>query len=392
MLGKSSNGYNPAMLRKKPSRMKRIALVLLVLLAGWSVKAQEKSENDALRLEVDATTFFRDAEYFMPFTKGYTISGFRLTPVLHYLMPSDKFFAKAGVMLTGVAGTEGLWKVEPVLTLRYVPSSRFVIQMGTLDGSDQHYLDAPMYDPERYFIDYKEDGLQLMWAGDHWMSDTWVNWETFLEPWTADQERFTLGSNNILLFSLGRHELQIPLVFMGSHRGGQFTALDTCIETLFNEQVGLDLQLVKKEGYDGSFAFSAFFFQNQSPEPHTMFNKGWGVYPRAKVGLSSPEGRRSGSVTLGYWYGDRYQSARGSWLYQSVSWHKADFSQPVRRMITGSVTFVQMGKSSTRSSAATSASWNLSLSADAYYDLDLKKTDFAIGLIMNFKCRQSLLQ
>lgn len=241
--------------------MKRLVLTLLFALAGWSLVAQEKSENNVLSLGIDATTFFRDAEYFMPFTRGYPMSGFRLTPTLRYTMPADGFSAKAGVMLTGVAGTQGLWKVEPVLTLRYAPSSRFVIQMGTFDGSDQHYLDAPMYDPERYFIDYKEDGVQLMWAGNHRVSDTWVNWETFLEPWTPDQERFTLGSNNQLIFSLGGHELQIPLVFMGSHRGGQFTTLDTCIETLFNEQVGLGFQ-INKEKYNCVLAFDAFFFQN----------------------------------------------------------------------------------------------------------------------------------
>lgn len=56
-----------------------------------------------------------------------------------------------------------------------------------------------------------------------------------------------------------------------------------------------------------------------------MFNNGWGLYPQAKI-MFLAGAPRYGSLTLGYWYGDRYQSAHGSWLYQSVSWHKPDFS------------------------------------------------------------------
>lgn len=356
-------------------------LILLFLILGITIgsSAQDTltvSPKESVTFLVSATGFFRDAEYFMPFTKGYTMSGFRIAPTLKYISPDKEFRMKVGAMLTEVAGMYGFWKIEPILSMEYWPSWHFGLVLGTLYRSDQHYLNAPLYDPERYYIDYKEDGLQVMIKTSRFASDTWINWEHFLKPWTPDQERFTLGSNNQLtLYSSNKLQIDVPMVFMGSHRGGQFTTLDTCIETLFNEQVGLQFAIPHTE-----LGVSGYFFQNASPTPHTAYTQGWGIYPTAHYQFELKKLRNGTGflgLTLGYWYGNQFQSARGSWLYQSVSWHNPDFVQPIRRMITAKLSIGQM-INQTKNKAF--PRWDFC--AEAFYDIDLKKTDFALGLKM----------
>ena len=365
---------------------KRLLFILILLGIGSGSKAQDtlvSAYKESVLFNVSATGFIRDAEYFLPFTKGYTMAGFRIAPTIQYLSPDKEFRMKVGTLLTEVAGMYGFWKMEPILSMEYWPSNHFGLVLGTLYGSDEHMLEAPLYDPERYYIDYKEDGLQVMVNTSHFLSDTWVNWEHFLKPWTPDQERFTLGTNNLLIsFDRDPIRVSVPATFMGSHRGGQFTTLDTCIETLFNEMIGISLQFGSTE-----LKANGFFFQNASPTPHTTFDKGWGLYPNLShsFAIKMQNGPMLLGLTLGYWYGNQFQSARGSWLYQSVSWHNPDFAQPIRRMITAKLSLSQMINWVKNKAHP---SWDLD--AEAFYDIDLKKTDFAIGLKMHLDYSKKL--
>lgn len=358
--------------------MKRILLTLILALPMMSMA---QSEHQDLYFHADATTFFRDAEYFMPFTKGYTISGFRVTPSLDYHIGS-KVKMRAGFMATGVAGTDGFRELKPVFTMSYFPNSWFSIHMGTIKGS-KLYNSEPMIDYERHFIDYQEDGLELFINTAKYDAHTWVNWENFLEPWTPDQERFTLGSFHIFDHLDKGNRLSLRLNFLGSHRGGQFTALDTCIETLFNEQIGVHYRFGSDDQRTHPIlSADAYLFQNASPTPYTAFTQGWAVFPQVVVyHFLKPTRTNHFLFQLGYWHGNQYQSARGSWLYQSVSWHNPTFTQPMRRMIV-------LGGEYTSNLSHTP--FTLSLKAKAYYDLDLGDTDFVVTLLMNFSSRYKI--
>lgn len=352
--------------------MKKPLFTIIFLLASTLTFCQSTYFN------IDATTFFRDAEYFMPFTKGYTISGFRFTPSFNYSINQASF--RAGAMVEGIAGTDGFGKIHPVLTISYRPCDKIVINMGTLDGSLNHHLGEPLYDFERYFIDYKEDGLQVLTHTEHWESDTWINWEKFLEPWTPSQEQFVLGSRHSLLFQgHKRWSFQIPeLSFLGAHRGGQFTSLDTCIETLFNEAVSMSIMYGFNDNNSLGIMHYAYFFQNMSPSPHTAFERGYALYPMLKFCHQKDPYRWV--LMAGYWHGNQFLSARGSWLYQSASWHDADYRQPIRNMLTLSAIYSHRIKQD----------FILDFTAEGYYDLDLKAFDFSVGLLMHFSNRWAL--
>ena len=83
---------------------------------------------------------------------------------------------------------------------------------------------------------------------------------------------------------------------------------------------------------------------------------------------------RSLMARVGYWYGHQYLSARGSWHYQSASWHDPAYTQPLRRMLTADLGFAY--------NPSTPA--GIMLSAMAYYDCDLRAFDFAVSLGLHF--------
>ena len=54
-------------------------------------------------------------------------------------------------------------------------------------------------------------------------SDTWLHWEELLEPWQMTQERFTLGSSNVMeVWNSDRAVLSVPFSFLDTHRGFAF--------------------------------------------------------------------------------------------------------------------------------------------------------------------------
>ena len=361
--------------------MKRLTFFALALALALASPAQDTVRWSA---HIGGTALFRDAEYFMPFTKGYTISGFRVAPTLQYHVGDLHF--EGGALLTAVAGTEGLYRAEPVLTVSYRPLDWLTLNMGTLKGGNllgdaQHNVGEPMLDPERWYLSPKEDGVQILTGCSsknclfNWRSDTWVNWERFFLPAQADQERFTLGSAH----RLSLRSLRLDAAFMGCHRGGQFSALDTCIETLFNERLGLGYTFSFGSRNSLTLSADAYFFQNASPERHrhTAYTSGYGLHPHAT--LAMPFGKRSDDrleLGLGYWYGHQYLSARGSWLYQSASWCDPAYLQPQRHMLTAGLSFTHN---------------RLNLNAQLYHDLSLHRTDFALSLILHFQATHPLL-
>ncbi len=358
--------------------MKRSIVIFVVLMfavASKPVNAQAvHSDSEELWLQVDASTFFRDAEFFMPFAKGYSAAGFWFTPTLCYSV-YDYAQVRAGVRMVGVAGTEGLYQVQPVFGIDFYLNHWLTLTLGTIDATKGHNVGDPIYDRERWYYHDQEDGMQIKTNTEHWTSDTWLDWEHFLEPWTADQERFTAGTRQ--LFTLRPDEslfnVSLPLAFSGSHRGGQISTLDTCIETLFNESVGLVFSYDNHADKKVSLSLPAYFFQNNSPTVHTKYEQGWGFYPQLSFEKQFVRKDNTLEVNVGYWYGYQYLSARGGALFHCYSPFDASYVDPYRNMVT-------MGVSLRHSVPC----FDLTLDAEGYYDMLLSEFDFVIGLNLRF--------
>ena len=348
---------------------------------------------------VDAATFLRDAEFSLPYTRGYTATGFFVTPYAKHLIGRDAQMT-FGVHLAGVAGSEGIRQWKPMVRMEYKPHDNVRLVMGSLYGALAHGLFEPMLDRERYIYDHYEEGMQILaqipivgWLG--LTTDTWLHWEELLEPWQMTQERFALGSSNeLLLWGWARSTqqgvtLSMPFSFLGTHRGGQFSALDTCIESLFNENVGLRVNVSLGRSSALALDVPVFFYQDISPRKCQQYDNGWGMWPQVSCDFplpsrvpvcpsdDRPHWRRGWKMLLqaGYWYGYQFIAPRGSYLFQSVSWHKKDFAAPEREMVTGKVALEN----------GYTGKFALGLDAEFYYDLRERAMDLAFGVYMRYR-------
>ena len=329
------------------------------------------------RLGLDVIALARNAEYFMPFVPGYTAIGYMTEPRIKFMIARNAQLT-FGVTLTGMAGNKGFINAQPLLRMEYAPARWVRLILGTIYGSHSHELYEPMYNMERFFMSYVEEGFQILNKARWIKGDTWINWENLLEPWEKEQEMLTAGTNQrIYLLNSTEQcpvEISIPLSFLGTHRGGQFTALDTCIESLFNESIGLTVNwAIQPQRQWLSIDVPYFAFQNGSPTPHTQFENGWGVYPHLTWQMKMRPGRVL--VQLGYWHGYQYIASRGGWQFQSVAWADSEFNAPDRRMLTGKVCWETI----------VSDIFSVGCDIELYHDIPEKETDIALGLYMRLK-------
>lgn len=368
-----------------------------------------------LTLDIDATGFFYDAEYATPMAKGYTVAGFRLSPALAYGI-NERAQLRIGFNATAFAGLDSLYLLRPTLSLVYAPTKWLTLVAGTIYGSHTHRLDAPVYDPSRWIFNYQEDGLQILTKTKIWNSDTWLDWQHYLTPWTPDQERFTAGTNHIIsLFRFVKSDsshsfakpiagpciierytkdriwaVDIPAHFIASHRGGELKTIDTNTVTTFNEKIGLRLSFMRGRNMRPSRSWTldlpVYFYHL---EDNTLDHGGKAFYPTLSFDYRNYAHSLgigwSARAAVGYWHGDHYFSAHGSPAFWSANAYSAQHipqstslasTSDIRNLLTFSAAYEHEFEG-----------LNLGLQADICYDLDLRKTDLFVGFYMRFKER-----
>lgn len=347
-------------------------------LEGGSWKDHVCMDDKMLYFSPAVTTFVRDAEYFLPYTKGYTALGFFMKPTFTY-KHNDHLSVSAGVDLMGIAGDhKKIRGVSPIVTISYSPIKNITIVGGTLRNLG-HCLDEPMWDYDRNFYAHKEDGLQVFAHTEHWKTEMWCNWEDFIvvdSPW---QEKFTFGwRNDFYSNSFGdfHNRIKIPVNLMMNHRGGQIDAVeDTCIETLANVSIAIEYSC-RANGITYTAGIPFYGFSNRSNEEHihTHFKDGWGIYPNIDIsGVKRGRSHNNSNYIfgrLGYWYGDGFISGRGSYLFQSRSYFDEEFERRYRHMITAIAGYY--------------LNEIFSIQLRAYYDIDEKSMDYSATISMWF--------
>ena len=377
-----------------------------------------------LTLDIDAAGFFFDAEYATPYAKGYTVTGFRLAPALSYGI-NEKAQLRVGFNATAFAGLDSLYKLRPTFSLIYAPTRWLTLVAGTIYGSNTHQLAPPVYDPSRWIYNYNENGLQILTQTKFWSSDTWLDWTHYLTPWTADQERFTMGSRhtfNILKFikqysnpvppcaayridtTTNNHltlpwttnkeklfSINLPTHFIANHRGGEVKTIDTNTVTTFNERIGIQIKYTFANALKPSFHIFRLDLPlyNYHLEDNTLDHNGKAFYPTISYEWSHWNKYQlidwNIRAIAGYWHGNHYFSAYGSPLFWSANAYSA-LHVPASANIA-SATDIRNIATFTLSAEHEFKGLNLGLQVDALYDLDLKKTDFIFGFYMRFKER-----
>lgn len=370
-------------------------------------RSQVSDSNSHLTVHVDAEGFFYDAEYGTPFAKGFTVTGFRLSPTLVYDI-NERAQLRVGFNSILFAGMDSLYLLRPSLSLLYTPVPWLSFVAGTLLDDNHHQLPAPVIDPSRHIFNYQEDGIQILTKTNGWHSDTWLDWTHYLTPWTPDQELFTMGSRHVFnLFHFAREyylnnpedslppffsharsfDVTFPAHFMASHRGGEVKTIDTNTVTTFNEKIGflMEYRFSRKEHIIHSLALDLpiFFYHLEDNE---LDHGGKALYPTLKYSCTrtdKSEHQLSLSAEVGLWHGDHYFSALGDPLFWSINDYSLQhipftvntqaFNPDIRNLLTYTLSFEHSFKGIA-----------LGLKVDALHDIDLKTNDFIFSFFLRY--------
>lgn len=395
---------------------KMLFLSFLAMLATANAQVQgdagiPERATHSLNLDLDAEGFFFNAEYATPFAKGYTVTGFRLSPSLVYGI-NEHAQLRVGFNATLFAGLDSLYLLRPTMTLIYNPTDWLSFVAGTLLDDNHHKLPAPVVDPSRHFFNYQEDGIQILTKTKIWKSDTWLDWTHYLTPWTPDQELFTMGSKHELtLMTLGREYylknpedslppffsharyfiVSLPAHFIASHRGGEVKTIDTNTVTTFNESVGLrfEYSFCHSENSTSHIALElpVYFYHLDNKE---LDDGGKAFYPTLTYAwtrshhdpeLSTLNSQLSIVNSIGFWHGDHYFSRYGSPFFWSInpysSLHMPAGASTLDADIRNAITYSLSVEHTFKDIA-------LGLKVDAFHDLDLKKNDFLFSFFLRY--------
>ena len=301
--------------------MKKILIIVLLFLK-FSAAAQEdeysflrqSSLNDSAKISagINLHTFFKNNEYFGDFIKGYTLTGWHCQPEI-----TANFNKSLKIqVLWNVLRYNGYDKyTENCIYPRIVfkPRKSFTMICGYLEGNVKHKMLEPIYNPERYYTENMENGLQFLWKTNRYDGDMWLNWEKFIlwdDPW---QEKLTFGQrSDFNLVKTDFFQAGLTGEILISHRGGQIDSSPGQVQSLENGALGFQLHFFgNAEQNFRQFSFYSMFVQFHCIDetPDIPFLNGFGLYNKALIKI------KDFALTCGYWYADRFMNFRGDKLF-----------------------------------------------------------------------------
>lgn len=226
----------------------------------------------SLRLDIDATGFFRDNEYQSEVQNGYSLPGVRLTPHIAY-NPLKQINIEAGASMLFFNGANrypcfayhdiAIWKgnqyqrgCHVLPWVRMQASFKHIdIIAGNIYGASNHQLITPLYNAEQNISADPEMGVQILLHRPHILLDTWLNWQSYIFETDTHQEAFTVGTTAKILwnkqnahnswFSFRRKpkiSLYTPVQLVIQHRGGEQDITNFGVQTICNASIGLGLK------------------------------------------------------------------------------------------------------------------------------------------------------
>jgi hypothetical protein len=306
--------------------MKKLTLFLLIIsLHSILLNAQQSDkrspEYGTLSLGIKSISFLKDNEYMNPVTEGYTMIGFFIQPVLVY-SPGKKFSIALGTQLTGYAGDSRLEMPELVFssTWNITPGSRIII--GTLDGSDKHLMDDPLFHSEKVYTAFNENGIRIVNDYDHIFSDLWVNWENFIRKGDTTRETFTAGISLKYISSkiADLFTVEVPVQGLFKHYGGQISDYHGEPETFFNASAGIKLNAGLGGGKYGNagIGFTQFLYSELSNLGSAGIKDGRASWIRFFYDFKFLK------FCSSYWKSHDFYAPNGNPIYSSVSDYQDD--------------------------------------------------------------------
>ncbi|MFA9371368.1 MAG: hypothetical protein ACERIH_06620 [Labilibaculum antarcticum] len=328
--------------------MKRSSVQLLIILlflftSEYPILAQDsktpflhykefqKADSNKLFLRFETFNFVKNNEYSGDFSKGTTWIGYVATPKLVYY-PSSKIRIEAGVRLHQYSGRTSYTETQAVFSANYQASSKANLILGSLNQNNNHMLSEPMFEPEKFFTDKAESGIQFLYHTQRLNLDTWINWEQFILKGDPFQEKFTFGisSKYQLNNPSSPNNLSIPVQILFTHRGGEIDSSDGSVQTIGNFSSGLNFsRKIENSGITSwNIQALAYYVSDNSSASEFFFTKGHAFYPQ--IGVNT----KHSQFKVGYWNAYHFIASRGSELFQSISYSIPNSYQNRRELVT----------------------------------------------------------
>ncbi len=351
------------------------ALVLLLVTGLLPVDGQTiagyAGPSGDLDLNFKSISFIKDNEYFNPVIEGYTLLGYFLQPEMVY-HPSQKLSLRLGANLLSYSGTNKFTRIKPVFSAIINFSNSAALTLGSLHGSDSHRLSDPIFNKERHYNEYSEDGMQLTLIRDRFFTDTWLNWENFIFRGDNDREVFTAGESFLYTSpNFGNlFHFEVPVQVMAKHYGGQISNYPEHVETYLDIAAGARASISLADERYGSQGAGYMYFNGRS------------LTRNAPSGIETGYGHwftifyayRIARIEAGYWRSHDFYAPEGNFIFGSVSDHIEGFVIPDRRILTGS--FILNFKPE--------KIFSVFFGCDGYYDIDLQRLDYALALHLRY--------
>jgi len=282
-------------------------------------------------LKLDNANFFKNNEYSLPESKGiaegYTLIGTWLRPKAVYY-PHPKLHIEAGGHFIKYTGRDDFSDIYFWFSARYRPSEKISLIFGNLDANNNHHLIEPLYEPENYLTDKPEAGIQLKYESEKIYADLWIDWERFIFNNDPNQEKFTFGVvSSFTILEKGGFKLSVPLMFYGTHRGGEIDTNPNAAISVMNISPGINFGKKTSSSFLKEYGTNNYYLRYIGPEDNSFpFSSGWGLY------LTGYAKTKYGSLTTAYWKGHEFIAPKGGILYQGISPHYPDYSESNRKL------------------------------------------------------------
>jgi hypothetical protein len=301
-------------------------LILIAVCCAQLIRAQPDNSSLMFNQETDTThekeaffkiqnlNYLKNNEYYGYMADGYTQFGIQLNPQLGYQL-SKNLSIEAGVFLSKDFGNKNFNNVDPTFSLRYHKKD-FKMIFGNLDGSLNHRLIEPLYNFERLMTNRLEGGLQFMIDKRHCDFDVWADWQNMIYRQSNGAEKIWAGlSGHPLKLKHNRLEFKIPFQVTILHSGGQIDTSSGSMSTNWNFNGGTALTYTPSSGPFQQFIFDARYVGNV----HYLFTPAQSEKVGSGVLANAGFTAFNTDVLFSYWYGYRYLSDYGGYLYSSQS-------------------------------------------------------------------------
>jgi len=350
-----------------------------------------ETQSGDLSLRIKSMTFVKDNEYFnnistskfklvssipgfvdkSQWVEGYTLIGFFFQPELVY-SPSNKVTIRAGTHLLKYAGENNFSQAKPVLSATVKLMESTSVTVGSLSGSDSHLLFDPHFSSERLYSDYSEYGFQVTSSTDHLFNDNWLSWENYINKGDSIREVFTVGESFKYTSSRVTDFLQfeVPVQIQFKHLGGQISNFREHVETYFNVATGIRVNIDPVNNRFGKAGIEYLQFLNGEfpTKPVSGITHGNASWYRLHYTYKAIY------FGLYYWKSHKFFAPNGNSIYGSVIDVYSKFVIPDRKVITSALFLTLKPESFI----------TLYSGVESYYDVCLKRMDFAIMLHINF--------